>query len=410
VGLDMADLWAQLPRDLASLGYPAAAVATVDLQQRTFTPRGVVGLPGALVGHPQTLEGRLAEERRRADTARHLLTEAPEALLVADAQGTVREANRAAAQACGVHAEELIDEPLGRLLKAPYDPSSPLALAGLLDEPVAASGTVGPIDIVVRRSDGSTFPAEARLSAVQGPEGRLLAVTFVDVAARQAREAQLEERASTDELTGLANRRRLLAALRTALGDRASGPSALCFVDVDHFKYVNDSQGHQVGDDLLRQVAARLGQVVPQAVVARFGGDEFAVLAPGVEDAEGALTVARQLLASLERPLTLQGADLPVTASAGVVLVAPGDDPLDALRRADAAMYLAKRRGRAQAALFEDGLTVEATRRLAVAGGLQRALRHHELDLAYQPLVALRSRRVVAAEALVRWPTCRSTS
>lgn len=131
--------------------------------------------------------------------------------------------------------------------------------------------------------------------------------------------------------------------------------------------------------------------------MARFGGDELAVLAPEVKDAEGALAVARRLLASLERPLTLHGRELPVTAPAGVV-------PVDVLRRADAAMSLAERRGRAQAALFEDALAVEATHRLVLAGGLQRALRQRQLDLAYQPLVALRSDRVAAAEALVRWP------
>jgi diguanylate cyclase (GGDEF)-like protein len=209
-----------------------------------------------------------------------------------------------------------------------------------------------------------------------------------------------------DPLTGLPNRTLFHDRLEHALeiAARRGTRVAVLFLDLDHFKQVNDTHGHAAGDALLVGLARRIsGALRGSDTVARFGGDEFAVLLEEVGDEADAMRVAEAVAAGFVRPIEAEGQEHFVTASIGVAVSAPGDVPQTLLRDADAAMYRAKERGRAGAELFDDGLRARVSRRLQVERELRDALARDELRLALQPLVELPSRRICGAEALLRW-------
>ena len=236
----------------------------------------------------------------------------------------------------------------------------------------------------------------------EGPtELRDLADTFNEMLAeRRSRESELLYRAAHDSLTGLPNRIALRAALTEALATR---PTTVLFLDLDHFKLVNDSHGHAVGDAVLVALAGRLmASAGPNGVVARQGGDEFVVLSDG-DDREGAMAMAREITRCLADPFYVQGYQLLLTGSVGVSIGQPGDDPAELLRDADTAMYRAKENGRPGYALFDGFMRERSAHRLAVEQDLRLALGRDELTLHYQPVVSLGTGTVAGVEALLRW-------
>lgn len=227
-----------------------------------------------------------------------------------------------------------------------------------------------------------------------------------DITEHKALAEQLEHQALHDPLTGLPNRILLEDRLRLTLrrARRRGGEVAVLFVDLDNFKVVNDSLGHEAGDRLLVAVTKRLQAVVrPEDTVARLGGDEFIFL---LEDAglERASSTAERILAKLGSPIALKGRKVYATPSIGVAL--GGDDTEraeDLLRDADLAMYRAKHAGKARYAVFEEGMNRRALDRLELEQDLRRALERGEFETYYQPKVSLQSGRVVGFEALLRW-------
>jgi diguanylate cyclase (GGDEF)-like protein len=219
---------------------------------------------------------------------------------------------------------------------------------------------------------------------------------------RRAREADLRHRATHDVLTGMPNRAALAEALSRTLAD--GRPAAVLFLDLDRFKLVNDTHGHAVGDALLVALGRRLMTVVrPGDTVARFGGDEFVVLCPGAEEADGALAIAQRLARALEEPFLVEGHELFLTGSVGVAIGAPDDGPEDILRDADTAMYRAKEQGRPGYAFFDQGMRERSQRRLALEQELHVALERGEFRLEYQPAFDLATGELIGAEALLRW-------
>jgi Amt family ammonium transporter len=226
------------------------------------------------------------------------------------------------------------------------------------------------------------------------------------------RDARVAERISVedaihqafhDPLTGLPNRLLLQDRLELALAraSRSNRQVAILFIDLDAFKNVNDSLGHNAGDELLADAATRLLDCIRATdTAARFGGDEFIVLLEAVNEQRVA-RVANRILAVLERPFTVQGREVFISASIGIAV---GErNPEELLRNADLALYRAKRRGKARKQVFEPEMHAAVADRLELEGNLARALRGDELALHYQPIVDLRSGALVGIEALVRW-------
>jgi diguanylate cyclase (GGDEF)-like protein/PAS domain S-box-containing protein len=230
---------------------------------------------------------------------------------------------------------------------------------------------------------------------------------FLDVSDRKRMETELERLALYDPLTGLPNRALFADRLRHVLSRRdRQTATAVYFLDVDRFKRINDSLGHGAGDEVLREVAERLGGVLrPEDTVARFGGDEFTILCESVGGVLEAVSIADRLQRPLREALQAGGAELRLSASIGVALVEADEecDGQELIEAADAAMYRAKERGGARTELFDTAMREDAVRAMAIEQELQQALERDELCLYYQPSVDLRSGRVVGAEALVRW-------
>ncbi len=224
---------------------------------------------------------------------------------------------------------------------------------------------------------------------------------------RRRSEAEIRHQALHDPVTGLPNRALFRDRLQHALARsrRNNATVAVLFLDVDNFKLVNDSLGHEAGDELLTALAPRLAEAVRAGdTVARFGGDEFVFLCEDVADEDEALEIAERVRDCFARPLQIAGGEHFVTASIGVALPTSGYDAPDSLLRdADAAMYQAKERGRARFEVFDTEMRESAVRRLQLEAELRRALENDEMRLVYQPVVDVDHGHIAAVEALLRW-------
>lgn len=264
-------------------------------------------------------------------------------------------------------------------------------------------------ELTMRGAGGHPIYVEVTFRAERDAEGRLreLGAVARDMTDRRRVEAAWAHRALHDPLTGLPNRALLLDHLEKALAraGRDGTHVALLFFDVDRFKLVNDTRGHDVGDDLLCQIADRIRSVLrPSDLVARLGGDEFVVLFDGVESERHALAVGRRVTEIIEtEPMDLPSGELSVTISAGVALSHAGTPPTRLMREADAAMYRAKELGRARLELYDDDLRRRVAERVALADELSRAMAQNAIALHYQPFVSLRTGQVTGMEALARW-------
>jgi diguanylate cyclase (GGDEF)-like protein/PAS domain S-box-containing protein len=256
------------------------------------------------------------------------------------------------------------------------------------------------IDQRYRRRDGEFIWARTRVSTTED-DGQMLAITHIEDVTEQRRAAeQLRYAARHDDLTGLPNRSFLMHKLADRLATADVNDVAVLFVDVDQFKVVNDSLGHEAGDELIREVARRLKSALrDDDVLARFGGDEFIVVLHGEP-----LDVAERLRRSIHPPVTIGDHDLYVTASIGYSSNhEPGMSPNDLLRDADAAMYRAKARGRDCVEAFEAGGHVSGVQALRTTGELRRGIERGEIVPYFQPIVDLASGRVQGYEVLARW-------
>ena len=312
-------------------------------------------------------------------------------------------------QMLGYGDPELGDAPgewLGRV-----HPDDRAALTQALDAHLTGAGHHFEHEHRIQHRDGSYRWMLARGMAVRDGSGRAIRVvgSQTDVTARKQAEQRLQHDALHDALTGLPNRvlflDRLDQAIRRAQRSTPGAAAAVLFLDLDRFKLVNDSLGHQVGDELLKAVARRLESAVrPPDTVARLGGDEFTVLLDGVTDVHEAALVAERVHHTLRAPFEIDDRELHIDASIGIALAAADAAPDTVVRDADVAMYRAKAEGKGHHAVFDARMHEQVMRRLDMESDLRKAIEERRLEVAYQPIVQTATGRVVGFEALCRWP------
>jgi diguanylate cyclase (GGDEF)-like protein/PAS domain S-box-containing protein len=342
--------------------------------------------------------------RRRDALLKSVVQSSTDCIVCIDEAGIIRTANPAASRLFNCAAYELLDEPISRFITL-------LAGAGAGARLGALHGVIRECD--ARTLDGEVFPVEISVSRVRFTSSaslgldsdRLYTAIVRDIRERRAQQRKLQHQATHDSLTGLPNRAALLARLETALAVRPLPPTlALLMLDLCRFKEVNDTLGHNVGDRVLCEVAARFQAALGgDGFIARIGGDEFTVVLDAPAANADIDRIAQALGDCLRAPIDVAGICLEVGVSIGVARY-PDDAPdvQALLRHADVAMYVAKRRGIAWE--YYDATHDENTvRRLSIGGELRAAIANDQIELHFQPQVNLRSGLVESAEALVRW-------
>jgi diguanylate cyclase (GGDEF)-like protein/PAS domain S-box-containing protein len=353
-------------------------------------------------------------QRREQERLRALFDLSPVGIALWDLDtGRLLEVNDALVAPSGYTREELLQRTSWDLT-----PESSMAAAHERQRQLRQFGRFGPMERDYLRKDGTTYPALIAGTAVRDPDGRTVVWSISqDISQRKALEFSLAEAARLDKLTGLANRAVLMERLQLAIERVQQGTQsrfAVLFLDFDRFKLLNDTMGHDAGDDLLRQIAERLRRsmratdVMSHAqdgnVVARFGGDEFVILINDLEQQDDAVRISERLLLQLRPAYAIKGRITHSTASIGIVLGDQSAESAEAIvRNADVAMYEAKRAGRARSVIFNDAMHQRLTRQVQIEHDLREAISSSQLWMAYQPIVDLETGRMVSAEALVRW-------
>ncbi len=360
------------------------------------------GEPAATLGTIEDVTDAVVAVNR-SDRLTHALEATPDLVAIWDAVERTVLLNEAARRFLGSE-DTIPDSEMATLLPASLlDGWLPDVLPDLIEDGVWTG------EIAVPDVTGRVVPLSVVYLARQAADGSLIGVAAIcrDISEFKVLEARLAHQATHDPLTGLPNRillrDRIEGALTRTGGDHRT--IAVLFLDLDRFKVVNDSLGHAFGDQALVMLASRIEAAMrPGEMVARFGGDEFVVLAEDLPDADAAVLLADRLAAVVAEPLEIGDHRFVVSVSIGVTTSGrAGDDPDALVRDADAAMYRAKAHGGSRHQVFDAETRAETVDRLDLESDLRRAIESDELVLHYQPKVALESGRIVGFEALVRW-------
>jgi diguanylate cyclase (GGDEF)-like protein/PAS domain S-box-containing protein len=357
---------------------------------------------GALLHREQVRDSlRQSEERFRAvsDTAQ-------DAIIMVDADGRIVYWNRAAEGSFGYTTDEVLGHSFVDLIASKADGAH--ALQTLREFMRTGHGLpAGIVELIAQRSDGAEFPVELSVSAVRLHADWHVVAFVRDISERKRSETFIHHLARHDVLTGLANRHVFVEALDAALlrARRETCSVAVLYLDLDHFKDINDTLGHPVGDLVLKEVAARLLAAARETdTVARFGGDEFAVLLTDFSDPANCATFAERVLTTLAAPMQLGGNEIRTGTSVGIAIYADqGDDAEKLLSQADVALYRAKSEGRGTFRFFTESMDIEVHKRVRLGAELRQALVSNQLSLHYQPQVDIDTGRIVGLEALARW-------
>jgi len=341
---------------------------------------------------------------------RLLLDSTSEAIYGVDTQGICTFANPACVRMLGYASEDdLIGKRIHDLIHYAYPDGRPYPMEDCAVRVATLAGQAGHRnDEVHWRADGSSFPVEY-WSHPMYKDGELVGsvVAFIDISEHKQTEAELHRLAYYDSLTGLPNRVLFNDRLHQALTDarRRSRLVALMLLDIDRFKIVNDTLGHEAGDCLLREIAARLQHSIRDGdTVSRLGGDEFALVFADVGNMLDVAQLAQKVLSQFAAPVAVGGREVFTGASIGIALYPADTEDADSLLKfADSAMYHAKESGRNNCQFYSEEMTSSVQARLRMETDLRRALDNHEFFLHFQPQVDARSDRITGVEALLRW-------
>lgn len=364
----------------------------------------VIYLICARFARTHRLQQPLKENRERLQQAAAVFDCTREGVLVTDAQGLIVHVNRAFMEITGYSREDVMGERPSLFKSGRHSSNFYQQVFQTLERTGEWSG-----EIWNRRKSGEIYPQWQTIRVIHNDQGQVshYVAVFSDISAIKDSEHELAHLAHHDPLTDLPNRLLFTDRAEQALASAQvhKRGCALLLMDLDHFKIINDSLGHNVGDQLLKAVGERLkGLFGPGMTLARLGGDEFAVLAESCPQVVQAAALAQRMLDAMKEPFVFDGNQLFISASIGISLFP--SDALSAeqlLRNADSALFKAKSAGREGYALYTEELTAHAQHRVEIASELRRALDQQELRVYYQPVHDLQDSRLVGVEALVRW-------
>jgi diguanylate cyclase (GGDEF)-like protein/PAS domain S-box-containing protein len=415
---DLADRLLELYRPVYERGEP---VLNVEIRRRlpkepdveryylaNFFPfRGESGEVNGLIGAVVDITEQKRHEVELRDSERRFRTifdSVTDAIFIVDiSDGKFVDVNLRAVEMFGYDRAELLTKSIGELSlnEPPYtqaeaDENMKTAMAGALQI----------LEWRCQRKDGTLFWAEVGFTRAKFGSRDVLFSTLRDISRRKQAEERLVKLAQFDALTGLPNRHTFVAGLERAIADsqRRGGRVAALYLDLDHFKDINDTLGHPAGDRLLEAVAQRLVKNLRASdTVARFGGDEFAVLMSRLDDPSDAGILAKKLIDATALPFPINGNEIFTGLSVGIAVSEAGQDAESMLSHADVALYRAKAEGRRTYRFFDDHMDVEVRSRVHLLAELRQAIAEKQFFLLYQPQVEIGSGRIIGVEALLRW-------
>ncbi|TCJ13860.1 EAL domain-containing protein [Parasulfuritortus cantonensis] len=392
------------------------AAAAVRIRERGGEG-GIPVLPGAdelavlsrsladMVGTLEAQKGELADKNQQLQLSAQVFSSSTEGIIITDAEERILSINQAYSEITGYRLEEVIGKTPRLLASGRQDKGFYAAMWGELQRHGRWQG-----EVWNRRKDGEVYPEWLIISRVCDAAGAVSHYIgiFTDITERKRAEERILHLANHDVLTDLPNRLLYLEQLNAALihARRQHGALAVLFVDLDRFKNVNDSLGHHIGDLLLLQVAKRLaGTLDAGGFVARWGGDEFVVFIPDLRDTAVAARLAERINALIATPFQIgDSLNLSITSSVGIAIYPDdGTDVVTLTKNADAAMYYAKENGRDNYQFFTREINQQVNERLLMENALRQALAQGQLEVYYQPQVALPGLAIVGVEALLRW-------
>ncbi len=374
-------------------------------------------LPGHLDSYSLPRALRNAIERKAVEDALYLereravvtLNSIGDAVLCTDMSGNITYLNLVAESMTGWRREEATGKPLAEVFRI-IDGTTRQTARDPMEMAVEQNRTVGlTVNCVLIRRDGFESAIEDSAAPIHDRGGRVIGavIVFHDVSSARAMSRQMTHSAQHDLVTSLPNRLLLNDRITQSisLARRQDRPIAIIFLDLDRFKYINDSLGHATGDKLLQSVSKRLlAGVRGSDTVSRQGGDEFVILLSDISYPEDAATSARKILLSLSAPHFIEGQDLHIDGSIGIsIYPEDGEDAETLIKNADTAMYHAKEKGRNNFQFFTAEMNLMAVERQSLEGSLRRALEREEFLLHYQPKVNLDTGEITGVEALIRW-------
>ena len=348
------------------------------------------------------LEANAAELKKGHEHFRSLVQNSSDVITLIGRDGTIEYQSASVERILGYSEQRLVGTNFGDLVH----PDDRTQVLRKIDEAINIAGPPIAVECRLRRDDDSYCPAEVTITnLLELPAVRGLVLNTRDISERKALEEKLTHQAFHDSLTNLPNRAAFRVSLDHALNIGGERRIAVLFLDLDDFKSVNDTLGHEVGDQVLAAVGARISSTLrPGDTVARLGGDEFAVLLRNMEDERTAARVADRITRQLTPPFSIAGRELSIHASIGIAGLVPGQEAADDLiRNADVAMYIAKSKGKARFVEYEASQVRMAVNRLELEHDMEVGLGEKQFLLHYQPVIMLESGAVHSLEALVRW-------